>query len=97
MKISKLNKNYSQANQDLFVLEVLNYKKNGTYLEIGSNEPISISNTFLLENDFGWTGISVEIQSALVEKFNSTRKNKCFNADATILDYKTLLIIELII
>ena len=51
---SKLKNNFSQANQDLFVLEMLDYKKNGSYLEIGANEPISISNTYLLENEFGW-------------------------------------------
>ena len=40
---------YSQAAQDLFVLKVLNYRSNGIFLEIGSNDPIRINNTYLLE------------------------------------------------
>ena len=91
MIISKLTKNYSQANQDLFVLELLDYKKNGTYLEIGGNEPIDINNTFMMETDYGWTGVSIEIDSALCEKFNKIRKNKCINHDATTLNYKKIL------
>ena len=91
MITSKLTKGYSQSNQDLFVLELLDYKKNGTYLEIGGSEPIKINNTYLMETDYEWTGVSVEIDSGLCEKYNKTRKNKCINEDATTLDYKKLL------
>ena len=45
MQINEVSENYSQANQDLFVLKVLDFKRNGTYLEIGAYEPVSISNT----------------------------------------------------
>jgi len=91
MIIDKVKTNFSQANQDLFVLEILDYKKNGSYLEIGANEPISISNTYLLENDFGWNGFSIEIRQDLVEFFKSKRKNKCICADATTANYKEIL------
>ena len=37
-----------QAEQDKFVLNVLNNKKNGYFLEIGSNHPININNSYLL-------------------------------------------------
>ena len=40
-----------QAQQDKFVLNVLNEKKNGYFLEIGSNHPININNTYLLEKN----------------------------------------------
>ena len=76
MITDKVKTNFSQANQDLFVLEILDYKKNGSYLEIGANEPISISNTYLLENDFGWNGFSIEIRQDLVEFFKSKRKKR---------------------
>ena len=36
---TKVFQNYSQAYQDLFVLSMLNGKKNGKYVEIGSNDP----------------------------------------------------------
>ena len=57
----QIHKNYSQANQDMFVLMMLDGKRNGTFLEIGAHEPINISNTYLLEKDFDWNGISIDI------------------------------------
>ena len=46
-KFEIIEKNYSQAFQDLFVLSILNGKINGTYVEIGGDHPISINNFFL--------------------------------------------------
>ena len=37
---------FSQACQDKFILNVLKEKKNGFFLEIGSNHPININNTY---------------------------------------------------
>lgn len=85
-----IKRNYSQAFQDLFVLTLLNGKRDGTYVEIGACEPKDNSNTYLLENDFGWKGISFEIDSNLVNKFNGIRENKCIIGDATIKDYKKI-------
>jgi hypothetical protein len=56
----KINYNYAQADQDIFVLSMLDGKENGTYLEIGAAWPGHISNTALLELNFGWTGISLD-------------------------------------
>jgi hypothetical protein len=79
--------NYSQAYQDLFVLTILNGKKGGVYIEIGGSDPIQINNTYLLEKKFGWKGLSFEWDSSLVDKYNSTRSNKCLCVDATKVDY----------
>ena len=38
----------SQAEQDKFVLQVLKEKKNGYFLEIGSNHPVNINNSYIL-------------------------------------------------
>ena len=38
-----------QINQDIFVLTCLNNKQNGSFLEIGSEHPIIINNTYFLE------------------------------------------------
>jgi hypothetical protein len=84
-------KSNSRENQDLFILSVLNKKINGTYLEIGSQTPIEDSNTYLLESEFNWTGISLEIRQDFVEQFNFTRKNICIQADATEIDYSKVL------
>lgn len=89
--VENIEKNYSQAYQDMFVLTVLNGKKNGTYLEIGSEEPQYKSNTNLLESQFNWKGVSVEIDEPEVKRFKASRLNPIICADATQVDYDSLL------
>ena len=89
--LDSIDRNYSQAYQDMFVLTVLNGKRYGTYLEIGSEEPQYKSNTYLLENKFAWKGISVEIDKSEVERFKAGRLNPVLHADATKLDYTEVL------
>ena len=53
-------KNFSQANQDLFVLYFTHYAgKKGFYVEIGAGDGVNISNTYLLEKA-DWQGIIVD-------------------------------------
>lgn len=80
-------KSNSQAGQESFVLNVLNEKRNGFYVEIGSNDPVSWNNTFLLEKEYGWKGVGFEIDPELVEIYNDIRDNKCIQGDATTFDY----------
>lgn len=86
-----IQRNYSEAFQDLFVLTMLNGKKKGTYLEIGAGHPVYGNNTYLLETVFGWSGTSIDYNSDLVDDFNKKRVNECINADATKLDYSELI------
>lgn len=86
-----IEKNYSEAYQDMFVLTMLNGKTDGTYLEIGSSDPFIKSNTALLEKQFNWRGLSVEIQRGEVEKFQKHRKNPIICADALSLNYNEIL------
>lgn len=81
---------YSQVGQDDFVLETLNYKTIGVYVEIGAYHSTEISNTYLLEKEYGWTGVSFEIEPDRVKEFNANRENICFEADAMTFDYKRL-------
>jgi len=66
-------KTYSQLKQDLKVLEFYKYKKNGFFIEIGANNGIELSNTYLLEKDYNWKGICVE---ALPDKFKELVKHR---------------------
>jgi hypothetical protein len=85
MKIYKNGK--GQANQDSFVLNVLNEKKKGWYVEIGSNDPIVYNNTYLLETEYEWQGVGFEWDHDLAIIYNSIRKNRCIETDATQFDY----------
>ena len=82
--------NYSQAFQDMFVLCMLDGKRNGTYWELGADKPRVTNNTYILESEFGWTGNSFDIEKEKVDYFNTQRKNKCIYADATTYDYASL-------
>lgn len=81
---------YGQLMADIFVLMATGGKREGTYLEIGAWHSEDISNTVLLEREFGWTGVSVEIDPRRAEEFAANRKNPCIASDARSLDYAGL-------
>jgi hypothetical protein len=82
-----------QAEQDKFIVNILNGKKNGTFLEIGSNHPIHINNTYLLENHYGWRGIMIDMNNKYSNLYRQHRKNSIYVInDATKIDYKNLFL-----
>ena len=83
--------NHSQIFQDVFVETVMNKKENGTYLEIGAGDYKFGNNTLMLEEKYGWKGVSLELNKDLVYKFNTNRTNQCICADATKVDYTEIL------
>jgi len=95
----------SQAGQDLFVVAMLQGKKNGTFLEIGSGHPIWVNNTWLLEHYFDFTGDSIDNvglpyrglpgnSTNSANSINSWKKNRpktnFHNCDALNFDYRNL-------
>ena len=86
-----INKNHSQAFQDMFILAATKGKKNGLYLEIGAQQPFYQNNTALLETEYDWNGISIEILPNLCAQFARERKNQIICEDATKIDYLKLL------
>jgi hypothetical protein len=63
------------------------FKRNGFYVEIGASDPIESSNSYILERDYSWNGISFEIDYSLCKKFNSFRSNICLNVNATTFSF----------
>lgn len=78
-------KTYSQVEQDLFVLDFLNYKTEGFFLDIGAHNGISLSNTYLLEKEYNWNGLCVELNKELFKILN--KKRTCFKSDLVITNY----------
>lgn len=52
----------SQLGQDRFVAFALEGKRDGTYVDIGAGQPELISNTVVLEREFGWHGALCDIE-----------------------------------
>jgi hypothetical protein len=80
-------RSYADAGQDLFTSLLHDKKHSGTYVEIGAQDPIKNSNTYLLETEFQWRGISFERRKDFYLFFNWKRQNPCVQADATTFDY----------
>jgi hypothetical protein len=72
-------KSYSQAGQDIFAHTLIG--DTGTYLEIGANGPVVISNTYALEK-LGWAGLSCDNSGVSMEAFERERKNFFYLTDA---------------
>lgn len=87
----KIEKMHSQVYQDLFILAALKGKRNGKFLEIGGYTPYRGNNTALLEEEFGWDGVSVEIRQECVDEYRKARRTKVLCADATTVDYNAVL------
>lgn len=86
----KVYRNYSQVYQDLFVLSMLDGKRDGTYLEIGTAGPEYGNNTKLLE-ELGWTGVGIEWDKGLADSYAAVRKNPVRNEDALKTNYVKVL------
>lgn len=86
-------KSFSQLKQDIAALIVSNYKKNGFFVEFGACDGLHLSNTFMLEKDYGWNGIlaepSVKFNKQL-EKNRSTiiDKRAVYSTSGQILTFK---------
>lgn len=79
---------FSQAGQDRFVWEVTGHKTNGTFLDIGSGEVTSCSNSYGLEQ-MGWRGLMVDLHRDV--KGLAKRKSPFLQADTTTVRWLDVL------
>jgi len=71
---------YSQLNQDIAVIDFYKKKQGGFFIEIGANDGIQLSNTYLLETKYKWKGICCEPIPSKFEKLVKNRPNSiCVN------------------
>jgi len=83
-------KSYSQNYQDLFILKIIKY--HGFFVDIGANDGITFSNTYLLEQK-GWDGICVEANPVFRLQLQANRKCESYIAAVTNkpIDYVSFL------
>jgi hypothetical protein len=86
---------YSQFGQDRFVVDVLlSGKFGGYFVEAGAGDGLWISNTLLLEKEFGWTGLLIEPTRA----FEALKRNRpdciCENA-CLAAEYSIVTMVEI--
>lgn len=82
---------YSQAWQDEFVANLLNFKRNGYFIDIGSTDGMNQSNSYFFESELGWQGICIERGIGYTEHYKNNRSCIFLNEDALGIDYKVLL------
>ena len=83
---------YSQAAQDLFVEAVMKGKRDGYFLEIGSNHPKIHNNTYLLEKKYNWRGAMVEYDKSFAPLYKMHRPNSAYILDdARVINYRKFL------
>lgn len=73
------NKSVSQLGQDLWVLQKTEYKRGGFFVEFGATDGVLLSNTWLLEKEFGWQGICAEPNPKFFEQLKRNRQCKTTN------------------
>jgi len=72
----------SQLGQDLWVIEQTGAKRNGFFVEFGATDGVRLSNTWLLETEFDWTGICAEPNPVMFEQLRANRR--CITSSACI-------------
>jgi FkbM family methyltransferase len=77
---------FSQYGQDRYIDEVLfNKMQNGTFVDIGANDGITLSNTYHFEKELAWSGIAIE---PLPQAFQKLQENRsCIKVQGCIADF----------
>ena len=76
------NHSVSQLGQDLWVLEQTGYKRDGFFVEFGATDGVLLSNSWLLEKEFGWRGICAEPNPKFINELK--RNRNCIVSSACI-------------
>ncbi len=80
----------SQHGQDKWLVEyVLSHQRAGFFVDVGAYDGIEISNTWLLESKYGWSGICVEPIPSVFAKLRQNRRCECVQGCVASYDGET--------
>ena len=66
---------HSQIFQDIFASFVIKNEFDNTFLEFGATNGLSLSNTYMLEKELGWSGALVEPDVQWIDSLKKNRPN----------------------
>jgi hypothetical protein len=89
MKMLTIN-GRGESGQDNFAFENCGRKPDGTFIDIGANEPRFMSNSYALE-EVGWRGWCIDINPVYAEAHARERKSPFIAADARSIDWLELI------
>lgn len=72
----------SQKGQDRWVVESLNNKRGGYFVDLAASDGVTFSNTWVLEKKFGWNGVAIEANPHTFKKLASSRN--CRNLECVV-------------
>src|SRR5262245_49625479 len=70
---------YSYQGQDLFVVDALGGQVGGYFLDSGASNGCNGSNTWLLESQYGWSGVCVEPNAQAFRQLTANRACVCLD------------------
>lgn len=69
-----------QFGEDQWIIENISLPKNGTFIDVGADQPIYGSNTYYFEKYLGWSGICIDADERTIDKLKQKRKNTLHTA-----------------
>ena len=83
----------SDCKQDAFVLSTLKNLKKGFWVEYGCQGPVKSSNTHVLETQYEWEGLSLDIDADAIAQWEGNRNtDRLVCADGLNIDHEELFI-----
>jgi len=80
---------YSQFGQDNWVIRLFRGKQRGFFIELGAGDGMNLSNTFMLEKKYHWTGILIE-PTRIFEKLKINRPD-CITVNVCIASERKIV------
>ena len=83
-------KHFEETNgdgSDMLTMNLLEEKRHGFFVDVGSHHPFLHNNTYLMEKTFGWNGLSIEIDEYFYNLFCQERATTCINENAITFDF----------